>query len=62
MYVLKETMELASTSVTLNQMLDYDFEFKVCVMKHMKNTIFPIKIIFKKPDLKFQGHWLPLSG
>ena len=32
------------------------------IMKCLKNTFFPIKIIFKKPSFKFQADWFLISG
>ena len=31
-------------------------------MKCLKNTTFPIKITFKKPNSKFQADWFLISG
>ena len=31
-------------------------------MKCLKNTTFPIEIIFKQPDLNVQGDWCLISG
>ena len=38
------------------------FEFKVCIMKYLTNTIFPIKIMFTKAGLNFQADWFLISG